>query len=86
LLFEYKNRFKFCLPNRPLKKNLTPQGTYVIRLKVGASRPRREQIGKMYNPEIGYWGGMALLVSSITGPGLTTGMIGRSVVHMANND
>jgi hypothetical protein len=25
------------------------------------------------NPEIGFWGGMALLVSSITGPGLTTG-------------
>jgi hypothetical protein len=25
------------------------------------------------NPTIGFWGGMALLVSSITGPGLTTG-------------
>jgi len=29
----------------------------------------------MLNPEIGFWGGMALLVSSITGPGLTTGYI-----------
>ena len=28
----------------------------------------------LLNPEIGFWGGMALLVSSITGPGLTTGM------------
>jgi hypothetical protein len=26
------------------------------------------------NPEIGFWGGQALLVSSITGPALTTGM------------
>lgn len=29
----------------------------------------------MLDPEIGFWGGMALLVSSITGPGLTTGRI-----------
>jgi len=28
----------------------------------------------MRNPTIGFWGGMALLVSSITGPGLTTGI------------
>jgi hypothetical protein len=27
----------------------------------------------MRNPVIGFWGGMALLVSSITGPGLTAG-------------
>ena len=40
----------------------------------------------MYNPEIGFWGGMALLVSSITGPGLTTGMTGHSVVRIANNN
>jgi len=51
-------------------------------------RPQRGEptAAKMFNsnPEIGMWGGMALLVSSITGPALTTSKPRAFERHSAN--
>jgi len=65
--------FTYPLNSKPDGHFLERNPFHVRRLKGEASRPRRERVAEMYNPEIGFWGGMAILMSSITGPGLTTG-------------